>query len=89
MYSCEREHLTYPYRNVCKPDIQGLFARVEFWPQKRRGLLGDDVFRRSGVRKSVCSVLSNARFEHETVTASLRARDVHMMQTTIYRAHGR
>ena len=88
MYSGARKYLPSPHTKFGKPDIQGLLARVEFESQKLCELFGNEVFGRSSVRERVCPVLSNTRLEKETVTASLRARDVHGRHTAIYRAHG-
>ena len=43
----------------------------------------------SSVSERVCPVLSNTGFLKETVTASLRARDIYRRHTAIYRAHGK
>ena len=61
MYSRAREHLTSPHRNVGKPDIQRLLARVEFESHKLRELLYQCFLIRVLKKKQ-----SLRRFGHET-----------------------
>ena len=78
VYSGSREHRTFLHRNVGKPDIQGLLARVKFESQKLCELFGNEVFGRA--QCSPIRVLNRKQ--------SRRRFGRPKMHTTIYGARG-